>query len=516
VTIRLKIICIVGAVAIAVSLSLALTFGILLKNNLENIAQRQTAEGAWQLRQQLDELLALGLPIDQILGFEEQCQALLAQKGDLAYAYISDRDGRILFHNDASLMGTLLAAPAASSGEEYISTVIPVNHGQETVGAIHVGIRYDIVLQNLVDAFKVPAAIFFLLLFGSIALSYALFEKFVGGPLLILTNGIDAFGHNPESTAAPIEMPSNDEFGTIASSFNGMAANIEANIARRKQAEADLVALNRDLETRIAERTAELAKSTDAALQATRAKSSFLSHMSHELRTPLNSIIGYAEAMQHRIKGELPDAYKEYADVIVKSGNMLLQTVNTVLDLAKIEAGRFELFPASVAMAEVIEDGLSVVEIQAKKRGVSLQDHADRLPLLHVDALRVKQAFVNIVGNAVKFTEHGTITIEDAYDSSGGYSLIVTDTGIGMTEEEVKIALEPFAQVNGGPHSRQFQGTGLGLSFSQEIMRIHGGDLRIRSARGQGTSVTLSFPAEAVLSDNTAEQPNPPLYQVCR
>lgn len=515
-TIRLKIICIVGAVVIATSCSLALTFGFLLKNNLEDIAKRQTSEGAWQLRQQLDQLLDLGIPMDQILGFEEQCRALLERNSDLAYAYVTDRDGRILFHNDSSQAGSfpnpdaVTAATTANGAttarvshadNDYIESVLPVKHGQNRVGSIHVGIGFDNVHEKLVEAFIIPVGIFFLLLVGSVALSYALFQKFVGGPLMILTREIDLFGQNPEGAARLLELPGNDEFGTIASSFSDMASNVEANIARRKQAEADLVTLNKDLELRIAKRTEELAESAAAALAATQAKSSFLSHMSHELRTPLNSIIGYGEAMQHRIKGELPEAYREYADVIVKSGNLLLQTVNTVLDLAKIEAGRLELFPSPVSVAPVLEDALTVMEIQAQERGISLRNKSTLLPHLHVDELRVKQTFVNILGNAVKFTQHGSITVEDAFDSQGGYAVTVTDTGIGMSEDEVRIALEPFAQVHGNSFSRRFHGTGLGLSFSREIMQLHGGDLVIRSARGQGTAVTLHFPPKVLFAD---------------
>ena len=251
--------------------------------------------------------------------------------------------------------------------------------------------------------------------------------------------------------------------------------------------------------TELTELELELRRAIDAAEAASAAKSQFLANMSHELRTPLNSVIGFAELMKARIKGPLPDAYAEYADLIHLSGRRLLETINLVLDLSKIEAGKFALDIDSVLIAELVDEVVTLMHVQADAKGLELisEIESDGERRIDIDPVRVKQVLMNIIGNAVKFTESGRVTVTYRRQE-GQHAIIVSDTGIGMTETEVGVALKPFEQVHRDVFSRRMQGTGLGLSLSKRIMELHGGTLEIVSMPGRGTNVMLGFPTVPV------------------
>ncbi len=234
----------------------------------------------------------------------------------------------------------------------------------------------------------------------------------------------------------------------------------------------------------------------ETARYANQAKSEFLANMSHELRTPLNSIIGFSEMMGYEVKGPLPTDYQEYALLITNSGRLLLETVNGILDLAKIEAGKFELHTEVVFMGDIVDDVLQLLHIQAQGRGLELINETEELHQMTIDPVRIKQLLINVIGNAIKFTEKGSVTVFNRCNAEG-HNLIIRDTGIGMTSEQIDIALKPFRQVHGTSLARRYQGTGLGLSLSRQIMELHGGELHVVSTPGEGTEVTLHFPPEA-------------------
>jgi PAS domain S-box-containing protein len=231
----------------------------------------------------------------------------------------------------------------------------------------------------------------------------------------------------------------------------------------------------------------------EAAEQASRAKSRFLANMSHELRTPLNAILGFSEIMTLETYGPLAARYKDYARLIHHSGRHLIDVINQILDLAKIEAGKVELTIANHAMHDVVDDVLVLMRDAAVNRGLFLRNETHCLHELHFDRLRIRQALLNVVGNAIKFTPSGGVTIRNAC-SGGWHGIVVEDTGCGMSADEVKVALQPFGQIGQESYVRANEGTGLGLTVSQEIMRLHGGSLNIESQPGQGTAVTLLLP----------------------
>jgi len=238
-----------------------------------------------------------------------------------------------------------------------------------------------------------------------------------------------------------------------------------------------------------------LQAATKAAEGANRAKSEFLANVSHELRTPLNAVIGFSEIMLSEMLGPLAGAYKDYAKDINTSGKHLLDLINDVLDLSKAEAGRLDLIEEMLEIDEVVEASLRFVRERADQLGVRLETRLpERLPRLLADERKVKQILINLLSNAVKFTESGgTVGVEAALAPEGGLALTVADTGIGMTVEQIPVALATFGQVDSSL-SRRYEGTGLGLPLVKALIERHGGTLDIESQPAVGTRVTVTFP----------------------
>jgi signal transduction histidine kinase len=237
----------------------------------------------------------------------------------------------------------------------------------------------------------------------------------------------------------------------------------------------------------------------EAAVRANQTKSEFLATMSHELRTPLNAIIGFSELIQHALFGPLPAQYSEYAGDIHKSGHHLLALINDVLDLSKIEAGKFELHEDQIDMRELILDAVGLVSDHAKKSGVEIVEHlSSKIPTVVADQRLLKQVMLNLLSNAIKFTPPEG-RVEVSVDVMEGIAIVVRDTGIGMTPDEIRIALSAFGQVDSKIARRQ-PGTGLGLPIARSLVELHGGEIRVESEPGVGTSVIVELPKRRLVS----------------
>jgi signal transduction histidine kinase len=253
--------------------------------------------------------------------------------------------------------------------------------------------------------------------------------------------------------------------------------------------------------------TDELVWALHDAEQANQAKSAFLATMSHELRTPLNAIIGFSDIMANQHLGPMAnERYLEYAGDINASGTHLLEIINDILDIAKIESGQAHIEDEEpLAVAAVIDAACKIVRPMAERGGVDLQI---RLPAVEARLVGVermiRQILINVLSNAVKFSPaRGTVTLEVVPRYNGWLVVSVTDTGIGMTPEETVIALTPFGQVD-SPERRRHGGTGLGLPLAKSMTELHGGRLAIDSAPGRGTSVELRFPPNRVRYERDA------------
>ncbi len=229
---------------------------------------------------------------------------------------------------------------------------------------------------------------------------------------------------------------------------------------------------------------------------ASRSKSQFLANMSHELRTPLNAIIGFAEVIERELFGPVGVAqYANYAADIHRSGQHLLSLINDILDLSKVEAGRFEIVEQDFALAETIDEAKRLLEIRAQKAGLAMSSEigAD-VARIYADRKLVSQALLNLLSNAVKFTPAGgEIRIAAGRDGGGDLLISVSDTGIGMAPEEIPRALEPFGQID-GTLARRYDGTGLGLTITKAFVEMHGGALTLDSEKGHGTVATIRLP----------------------
>jgi signal transduction histidine kinase len=275
--------------------------------------------------------------------------------------------------------------------------------------------------------------------------------------------------------SATISVPNRDEFGAQAARMNRMARELQRLVDEQQETAAELRRLNDRLE------------------QASRAKSEFLANMSHELRTPMNAILGFTEMLRDGLYGEVPAELEEPLTDIQANGRHLLNLINDVLDLSKIEAGRMELALQEYSVPEVVDSVRSGLRSLAADRGLDFVTRvAPDLPVAYGDAKRITQCLLNLAGNALKFTRQGRVEIGAELD---GDTLVyrVTDTGIGIPKDELENVFGEFRQVDAAI-TREFGGTGLGLSITKRFIEMHGGRIWVESERGQGSTFSFAIP----------------------
>ncbi|HJS45439.1 MAG TPA: PAS domain-containing sensor histidine kinase [Rhizomicrobium sp.] len=260
---------------------------------------------------------------------------------------------------------------------------------------------------------------------------------------------------------------------------------------------ADIVAVTRDISERQKHERA-LVEARDAALDASRAKSRFLANMSHELRTPLNAIIGFSEVMTREMFGPVGPRYQEYSRLIHESGAHLLELINGVLDMSKIEAGKFELAEELFELEDVAESAVRFLRIPAERAGVALAlEVQPGARLMFADRRAVKQILVNLLSNGVKYTPQGGAVRITARAPGSGIEITVSDTGTGISKSDLERLGRPFEQVENA-ETRAKEGTGLGLALVKSLAQLHGGAAVIDSVLGEGTTVTVRLPYAAV------------------
>jgi len=357
----------------------------------------------------------------------------------------------------------------------------PVMLDNERIGTIY--IRSD--LQELESRARQYVIVGVVLLFAVSAVAYALsarFQRVISAPILDLASVTKRLSEEKDYSVRATKR-GNDEIGILVDGFNQMLAEI----SRRAAA--------------LAEANAQLADSEKMALAANQAKSTFLANMSHELRTPLNAIIGYSELLEEEAEDAgqqdlIPDLRK-----INTAGKHLLTLINGILDLSKIEAGKVELYLETFDIRSMMADVTATIRPLVEKNGNTLVvDDAGAPGAMRADLTKVRQVLFNLLSNAAKFTENGTITLRATRDASGAgdwISFEVADTGIGMTPDQVGKIFEAFTQADVST-TRRYGGTGLGLAISRRFCRLMGGDITVESAPGTGTRFSARIPTEVV------------------
>lgn len=245
---------------------------------------------------------------------------------------------------------------------------------------------------------------------------------------------------------------------------------------------------------------------------ANHAKSSFLANMSHELRTPLNAIIGFSEMMMKETFGPMGhEKYSEYMGDVHLSAKHLLEIINEVLDMSKIEAGRVELHEEDFDLMGLCDSVVRIVTSRVFSSDLKIKlDQADCFPKLYADPRLVRQILINLVTNAVKYSSKGgIINVTPKIEKNGEMTVTVKDQGVGIPADRIQEAMEPFGQINEHTTSSVYQGTGLGLPLAKAMTEMHGGELRLTSEEGKGTTVTISFPASRVKPQKNKENTAP-------
>jgi cell cycle sensor histidine kinase DivJ len=283
-------------------------------------------------------------------------------------------------------------------------------------------------------------------------------------------------------------------------------------LSLRRMSSIRLVGALRDARAQRARET-ELEQARASAESQNAGKSRFLANMSHELRTPLNAIMGFSDIMRQRLFGPMSDRYVEYAELVHESGSHLLELINDILDMSKIEAERFELARESFDAREAISSVLRLMRGQADRAGVTLRGVLPPEPLeADADRRAIKQIALNLVSNALKFTPHSgtvTLTVQGAGDV---LEIIVADTGVGIAAHDLERLGRPFEQA--GDAGQKAAGAGLGLSLVRAFARLHGGEMNIESALGEGTTVTVRMPVLVAPAAPVTEAPPAPVSTV--
>lgn len=263
--------------------------------------------------------------------------------------------------------------------------------------------------------------------------------------------------------------------------------------------------INTDV-TKLKQREEALQRAKETAERASGFKSDFLAKMSHELRTPLNAVIGFSEVLKNELFGPIGNAqYLDYAEDIFRSGRHLLDLINDVLDVSKIEAGKYQLNLGDVDLTTLVRETTRSVRAQRSQKELQLRTTVARnLPNIRADERAIRQILLNLLSNAIKFTpEGGRIRVRAAQDRYGDIRIVVSDTGIGIPKDKIETVLTPFVQLgsidiaNGG-------GTGLGLPIVKTLVQLHGGTLELKSAHGAWTRVSVRLPKQCIVSSNSS------------
>ncbi len=429
------------------------------------------------------------------------------QQPQVRYAYLYDYGGTILADGTEtnSLFNTVPADPIHEKAIRAERTLIQYRDRNflapgnlldvaqpillpsgELIGGVRIGFDPAPAQQRILQTRKNIVLVGVAFALAGAALSAAISRHLVR-PIHDLVRGAQSVASGDLDVTIPVR--SRDELGGLAVAFNSMAASLREN-------KAALQRYAEELEGKIEARTHELRSTNQRLEEASRHKSQFLANMSHELRTPLNAIIGYTSLILSNIYGEVPDKVREPLDRVRLSSRQLLGLINDVLDLAKIEAGRLTLSVADFSIKQVVESVMTAMEPLAAEKKLPLKASVPaELPAARGDARRINQVLLNLVGNAIKFTDTGEVGVGVSQDGRE-FLICVSDTGPGIAPSDQGRIFEEFQQA-GNSDAPPKGGTGLGLSIATKIVEAHGGRMGVESSPGKGSTFWFTLPIRA-------------------
>ncbi len=454
---------------------------------------------------------AAALAFDDKASANVQLSALTA-KPDLVAAVLYGTDGDIVArYLRAGEPAADLPAPVAGKSHrytgQYIEVFSDVSLGGERLGTLF--LRSDLQRWNMRARQYAGILGIFVLMSGLLAwVVSSRLQSLVSGPILELEQTMRTVSVQQNYAIRAVKT-SGDETGRLIDGFNTMLAEIQHRDKAVQRANNDLKTRTQELEDEIVHRKRmqeELLKAKDAAEEASRAKSAFLANMSHELRTPLNAIIGYSEILEEEARDSGPPENVRDLKRIQAAGKHLLALINDVLDLSKIEAGKMALHLETFDVAPMIEEMLTTLQPAAERNANRLELRlAGEVGAMYADVTKVRQILFNLLSNACKFTEGGSVTLDVERESGAEDRLVfrVTDTGIGMTPEQQRNVFQYFTQADSST-SRKYGGTGLGLAISRRFTHMMHGDIHVTSTSGKGTVFTVELPARVPLETESA------------
>jgi signal transduction histidine kinase len=387
---------------------------------------------------------------------------------------------------------------------QFITKTSDIFYRQRHVGTLQLAMSRERIRTDLFLNIVGITALTLLIITAIFLTSVAITRRYISRPLSTLQHSAALIAGG--DLEVRIETHGRDEIGHLAQALSVMRDALKQLVGALRESNEKLEEYSRNLEQKVEARTAELAEAVRAAQEArtiaeaaNRTKSQFLANMSHELRTPLNAIIGYSEMLHEEAEGLgqadfIPDLQK-----IQFAAKHLLGLINDVLDISKIEAGKMELHLETFDVDAMLQEVLTTIGPLREKNANRLElRQADELGVMRADRIKVQQSLLNLLSNACKFTEHGTITLDvmrEVVDGTAWVTFSVTDNGIGMAPEQMEKLFQVFSQVDEST-TRKYGGTGLGLSISQRFCQMMGGQITVESEPGKGSVFNMRLPVE--------------------